>query len=217
MNRNVLVAVTALVLLGGFAFAARSYRTEHAESTIAMSKEQAERFMPAHAQRYGDPAAKVVIVEFFDPACETCATFAPIAKDMVDKNSGRVQLVQRYAPFHPGSDKVVAILEASRKQDKYWETLDLLFANQSRWTANHAAVVDQVWPILERGGLDVARLRTDAADLAIASLVQQDLADAKALGVTQTPEFFVNGAPLDPFGVDPLIALVQREYEKVYR
>lgn len=217
MNRNVLIAVTAIVLLAGFAFAARSYRAGRAESTIAMSKEQADRFMPATAQRYGDPAAKVVIVEFFDPACETCATFAPIAKEMVDKNPGRVQLVQRYAPFHPGSDQVVAILEASRKQDKYWDTLHLLFSSQAEWTANHHAVVDQVWPVLERGGLDVARLRTDAADPAIAALIQQDLADAKALGVTQTPEFFVNGAPLDPFGVDPLIALVQREYQKVYR
>ena len=37
-----------------------------------------------------------------------------------------VGLVLRYAPFHEGSDKVVAILEAARRQSKFWETLEVL-------------------------------------------------------------------------------------------
>lgn len=33
-----------------------------------------------HSPSFGDPAAKVEIVEFFDPACEACRTMYPTAK-----------------------------------------------------------------------------------------------------------------------------------------
>ncbi|MGI9232054.1 MAG: thioredoxin domain-containing protein, partial [Woeseiaceae bacterium] len=33
-----------------------------------------------NAPSYGDPNAKVHIVEFLDPACETCAVFYPMVK-----------------------------------------------------------------------------------------------------------------------------------------
>ena len=43
---------------------------------------------------------------------------------------------------------------------------------------------------------------------AIARAIAQDLDDAKALNVRQTPTFFVNGQPLPRFGYEPLRALV---------
>ena len=42
-------------------------------------------------------------------------------------------------------------------------------------------------------------------------VLNQDRADVEAVGVSQTPTFFVNGKPLDPFGVDELRALVAAE------
>ena len=44
---------------------------------------------------------------------------------------------------------------------------------------------------------------------AIARLIAQDVADARALGVTKTPGFFVNGRPLTVFGYEQLVALVR--------
>jgi hypothetical protein len=32
----------------------------------------------------------------------------------------KIRLVLRYAPFHRGSDTIVAALEASRRQGKFW-------------------------------------------------------------------------------------------------
>jgi protein-disulfide isomerase len=43
-----------------------------------------------------------------------------------------------------------------------------------------------------------------------ARVIAQDLDDARALGVSKTPEFFVNGRPLPSFGYDELKALVDK-------
>jgi protein-disulfide isomerase len=44
----------------------------------------------------------------------------------------------------------------------------------------------------------------------------QDMGDARILGVTKTPEFFVNGRPLPRFGLDELQTLVQEELRRAY-
>ena len=38
----------------------------------------------------------------------------------------------------------------------------------------------------------------------VAQVIAQDLADSRALDVTMTPEFFVNGQPLPSFGYEQL-------------
>ncbi len=50
----------------------------------------------------------------------------------------------------------------------------------------------------------------------ITQVVQQDIADAKALKVTQTPEFFVNGKPMPSFGYEQLTALVNDAVASTY-
>ena len=108
------------------------------------------------------------------------------------------------------------ILEASRRQDKFWETLEMLYKRQKDWTQNHRVILSRVWPLLPEVGLDVERVRSDMNDPEIARIVQQDLSDARALGVRRTPGFFVNGKPLEPFGARPLVELIQSELRIQY-
>ena len=216
MNRNVMIALSVVLLLGGFALAAKTFRAKEAEHVGAIVAEQSKTLVPDHAMRLGNKDAKVVVVEFFDPACETCAQFAPIIKDMVEQSDGKVQVIERYAPLHTGSKEVVALLEASRKQNLYWETLDLLFTTQSAWTAHHAADMSKVFALLEQAGYDIAALNTGMQDPAIAALIAQDIKDSQTLGVKATPEFFVNGKPLPEWGLAQLKALVKSETERLY-
>lgn len=218
MNRNILVVGAVVALIVAFGLAARAYRSDSAQATAVQVADagRAELLDRAGAQRLGSPSARVTIVEFFDPACETCAQFAPHMKELVTLNPDRVQLIQRYAPLHPGSDKVVAILEAARRQDKYWETLEIMFSQQGAWASHHSPQPELLWGLLEAGGLDVARLRAEMTDPAIAAAIAEDVKDAKALGVTQTPEFFVNGKPLPTWGLRQLDALVASELEASY-
>jgi predicted DsbA family dithiol-disulfide isomerase len=108
------------------------------------------------------------------------------------------------------------VLEAARRQGRFWETLHLLYRTQHLWTAHHRVYMDSVWQLLPQVGLDMDRLRADFADPAVAAVVEQDLADARALGVQKTPGIFVDGRPLEPFGVDPLVALVDSAVRSRY-
>ena len=114
----------------------------------------------------------------------------------------------RYAPFHNGSDKVVAVLEAARRQGKFWPALEALLATQADWAPHHTPQVARVWKHLDGLGLNMAQMRTDITSPEIASVIEQDLKDARALKVTKTPEFFVNAKPLPSFGFAQLKKLV---------
>lgn len=216
MKKRGLFVVACLVLVVGFVVAASWVKQRRAAELGFLAEERASLFVRPHSPTLGAEDAKVFLVEFTDPACEACAGMSPVLKRLLEVNSGKLRLVVRWAPFHEGADAVARILEAARRQGRFWETLDLLYLNQAAWTSHHRVVLDRVWALLPHAGLDVERLRRDLADPAIAAVVEQDLADARELGVRKTPGIFVNGRPLEPFGVRPLVALVDDEVTKRY-
>jgi len=169
-----------------------------------------------HAPTLGDPSAKVHIVEFIDPACETCALFYPLVKQLIAEHPGRIRLSLRHVPFHDGADYVVRLLEASRQQDKYWQTLEALLASQAQWAPHHTVRPDLVGPAIAGVGLNLEQLMTDMNAPEITRRMEQDISDAMALKVTATPEYFVNGRRLPSFGQQQLLNLVQEELRKAY-
>lgn len=169
-----------------------------------------------HSPFFGDTAARVEIVEFFDPACEACRAMNPAVKKILEEHRGRVRLTLRYVPFHKGADDVVKIIEAARRQGKFAPALETLLASQPRWTARHVANKDLALIAVEGLGLDMARLKKDMASPDLARLVKQDMDDARALKVTRTPEFFVNGKPLPEPGYEELRAMVAQEVRAAY-
>ena len=161
-----------------------------------------------HSPMLGAANAKVHIVEFLDPACETCATFYPVVKQMLADNPDKIRLSIRHVPFHQGSEYVVRLLEASRKQDKYWQTLEALLASQAQWAPHHTVQPDLVWPAIAGVGLNTDQLMADMNAPEVEQRMQRDIDDARALKVTATPEYFVNGRPLPSFGLQQLQDLV---------
>lgn len=165
---------------------------------------------------YGNESAKVTIVEFFDPACETCSMLNPYLKNLVDNSNGKVKLTMRYANLHQGSDKISMALEATRLQDKYWPALQVLFDTQPMWASHDNPRPDMVWKVLDKIGVDVAKAQTDMNNPATIALINQDAADVETLTITKTPGFFVNGKPLVQFGLDELVKMVNDEISVVY-
>ncbi|MCM2250731.1 MAG: thioredoxin domain-containing protein [Ramlibacter sp.] len=204
--------IIALVLLAAlFAGGAQMYRAQKAQQAAASAAKNKESLLRFHSPSLGRADAPVHIVEFFDPACETCAAFYPMVKQMIAANREDIRLTVRYAPFHQGSDEVVKALEASRKQGRFWQALEALLASQRAWVEHHQARPELIWPHLARAGLDIERLKADMQSPEIARAIVQDVTDARTLNVTKTPEFFVNGRPLPSFGFDQLRDLVAEE------
>jgi hypothetical protein len=208
MKQKTLFTVAAVALLLVFVVGTLLYKSERINEATQTAAANGTVLVRPHSPTLGNADAPVVIVEFFDPACETCRAFYPLVKQIMAANPGKIRLVLRYAPFHKGSDRVVAVLEAARKQDRYWPALEALLAAQAEWAPHHAAEVDLVWRHLQGVGLNLEQLRTDMNSPEIASLIAQDLADTRTLKVTKTPQFFVNSTPLLNFGYEPLKQLV---------
>jgi protein-disulfide isomerase len=199
-----------------FVFFSSSYKGRQAEKLSFLAEENAELFVREHSQNLGSDDAKVYLIEFMDPACETCAVFSPFVKKLLEANPGKIKLVLRYAPFHDGADYFVKILEAAKRQGKYWETLEVMYRTQPYWASHHNPQPEKIWQFLPEVGLDIERIREDMNDPAIVKLIAKDLADAETLNVRKTPGFFVNGKPLQTFGYQQLLQLVQSEITAQY-
>lgn len=209
-------AGACLLLIGIFAATSLYYKKQQTKKYDFLVQNNTSTFIREHSATLGGNDAKVFIVEFMDPACETCAAFSPLVKQIMDANPGKIKLVLRYAPFHEGADYFVKILEAAKKQGKYWETLDVMFKSQPSWTSHHKALPEKIWPILADTGLDIDMLKKDMKDPSIDRIIEQDLADAKTLNVLKTPGYFVNGKPLVTFGRQQLYDLIQSEITAQY-
>jgi protein-disulfide isomerase len=209
-QKNIFLAVVALLILV-FAGGAFLYQKQHAEAAAQLAQQNMAALVRADAPGFGKPDAPVHIVEFFDPACGTCREFYPMVKALMAQHPGQIRLSLRYAPFHPGSDTVVKVLEASRQQGRFEATLEALFARQDVWVQNHTANAQLTGPLLAPLGMDLAQLQNDANAPEVATIIARDLADAKTLNVTMTPEYFVNGKPLPRFGFAELEQLVNDE------
>ena len=216
MKKTHIVVLSGLFLLMLFVLGSFLVTGQKQETLSSLVQKNTEALVREHSQISGNPDAKVTIVEFMDPGCETCRAFDPFLKQMLAAYPGKIKLVIRYAPLHQGADYMCAVLEAARKQGKYWEALELMYDTQPQWADHHDPRPERIWQHLPRIGLDVPRLKTDMNDPAIARLIDQDMDDARTLQVTKTPGFFVNGKPLLVFGYEQLASLVEGELRANY-
>jgi protein-disulfide isomerase len=76
---------------------------------------------------------------------------------------------------------------AAADQGKFWEFHDKLFGNQGQLKR------DQYLKYASELKLDVPRFQDALDNARFKSRIDADIADAKALGVTGTPAFFING------------------------
>jgi protein-disulfide isomerase len=206
-----LVTIVALFFYLGM----NTYTSRVQTAQEVQVKAEQIRLVRFHSPVFGPQNAPVTIVEFFDPACETCRAFYPIVKNLMAQYPKDVRLVIRYAPLHQGSDRVVKLLESSKSQGKYQEVLEAVLAAQPAWADHGQPNIEIAFKAAEQAGLDITKARQDIEKPGMQSLLQQDIEDLTALQVTKTPTFFVNGRSLPSFGPDQLAALVAEEVAKV--
>lgn len=141
----------------------------------------------------GPADARVTMVEFLDPECESCrAAFADV-KAILDDYPKDLRLVVRYFPLHGNSVLAAAATEAAGEQGKYEEMQELLFARQPEWGEQQTPQTEKFVEYADELGLDVPRFRASLDKQEYRDKVARDKADGIAVGVTGTPTFFVDG------------------------
>ncbi|MCB4456499.1 DsbA family protein [Leisingera sp. McT4-56] len=213
MNRRSLILSVSALAVAAFSGASwYATRSEPIGEASSVTPEIADALIRPYSPVLGPEGATVTIVEFFDPACEACRAFYPVVKDIMAEHGDTVRVVIRYTPFHgEASEEAIQVLEAARMQGVFEEVLEAILRDQPRWASHGAPEPGLILNIAAVAGLDTEAARTQMRLPDIVGILNQDRADVEAVGVRQTPTFFVNGKPLATFGEAELRALVAAE------
>ena len=217
------MAVIAGVLIVGFVLAANFYTPTQPVPEPSPAASSAPAGSPGssietllvrpYSPTMGAEQARVTVVEFFDPECESCSAMFPIVKQVMAEFDGQVKLVIRYMPLHQNAAYASSLLEAARLQNKYWEYLELVMLRQPEWASHTAPRPDLLLTYAPMVGLNVDRLKADAASQEIRMRITQDEQDGNALGANRTPTFFINGRPLMRLGYKELREAIQSQLQ----
>lgn len=213
MNRRSLILSVSALAVAAFSGASwYATRSDSIEEATSVTPEIADALIRPYSPVLGVEDAPVTIVEFFDPACEACRAFYPVVKDIMAEHGDTVRVVIRYTPFHgEASEEAIQVLEAARMQGVFEKVLEAILREQPRWASHGAPEPGLILNIAAVAGLDAEAARTQMRLPDIVGILNQDRADVEAVGVRQTPTFFVNGKPLATFGEAELRALVAAE------
>jgi protein-disulfide isomerase len=137
----------------------------------------------------GGKGAPVTIVEWSDFQCPYCARVSATLRTVLDTYGDKVRLVFKQMPlsFHKDAHLAAQAALEARAQGKFWEMHDKLFDNPR---ALARADLERYAAELK---LDLGRFRAALDRGTWKQRVDQDIAQATALGVNATPTFFVNG------------------------
>ncbi|CAM3885886.1 Disulfide bond formation protein DsbA [Bordetella tumulicola] len=199
MNRRLLIITIGAASLIVFAVAVLSVRLTGAPESKTIQQSVARKggalLVRFHSPVIGRFDAPITIVEFFDPSCEGCRAFYPHVKKLLKKHPDDVRLVLRYVLLHKGSEPVVRMLEAARKQELFLPVLEAVLNAQPEW--HDDPNVAAAWSAAARAGLNEAKARVDMQDGAVSAIIEADAKDVNAVGIKGTPTFFVEGSRLD--------------------
>lgn len=150
---------------------------------------EVQTFDLSNSPTMGPANAPVSVVVFSDFECPACAQWAPEIKRIATRFQDKIKLSFKHLPlpFHPKAKDAAVATEAAKRQDKFWEMHDLIFANPR--ALNQSDFVEHAREL----GLDLNRFKSDLDDGELKNRVQRDLEEAQRSQVPGTPTFFING------------------------
>lgn len=212
-NKN-LVVISLFIVIALFGCLIYFYKSMQ-KDTVALPLDMAPSLVRDYSVSFGENRKNIIVVEFLDPECESCALFHPMVKKVFKEYHTDIKLVIKYLPNHKNSKFVTKILEASREQHKYNEVLSMIFEKQPLWAAHNNEKPELLWTFLAQiDGLDIDKLKEDMNNPKIEQIIDTDTKDAKMMSVRGTPTIFVNDKKLEVLSQKDLFDLVENEIYK---
>ncbi len=199
---------TAVVVVGVLIVVSQSGSDTGGDTTI----EGADRInaelagLPQDGITLGDPKASVTITEYGDLQCPVCAAFAAqvmpdLISNEVEPGNARIEF-KNFNIIGPDSEDAAKAALAASKQGRYWQFIDLFYANQG--AENSGYVTDAFLEAVAEGAgvADLDQFNADRDDPALAQQLAAVQDEAASLGLNATPSFVVDG----PAGTKTLVA-----------
>ncbi|MBW2448369.1 MAG: thioredoxin domain-containing protein [Deltaproteobacteria bacterium] len=151
----------------------------------------------------GPATAPVTIVEFSDFNCPFCQRVGPTLKELRARYPEQVRIVFRHFPLemHPRARPIAEASVCADEQGAFWAFHDGVFETAS------PLADPEIRALAGEASIDLAAFDACLASGRAAEVVERDVTEGAAAGVTGTPAFFVNGVRLS--GAQPVEAFVR--------
>jgi len=173
----------------------KNLTAEHAGLPQPLHFDLKELDMAARVPR-GNPAGKLVVVEFSDFQCPFCKQATGPVRDLLKKHPQDVVLYYKHLPItqlHPLAYKMAMASECARDQkaQSFWVFHDRFFAEPP--IRDESSLRDQISQLAGQEGLDPKKFLKCYDNGEQGPRIDRDMADARKIGVTATPTFLLNG------------------------
>lgn len=140
---------------------------------------------------FGNPDAKVTLIEYSDFECPFCKRFHPTAKQVIEAYDGEVNWVYRHFPlgFHdPLATKQAEASECVAElagNDAFWEYADLIYENTS--SNGRGMDMDELPKLAVEVGVEEGDFNDCLESGRYLELVQKAISEGRRAGVSGTP------------------------------
>jgi len=168
-------------------------------------------FLENGSPMLGNPNASVTLVEFGDYQCHFCNVFFHSTENDILKNyveTGKVRMIFKdYNIIGPDSITASHGAHCANDQELFWEYHDILYSN---WTGenNGWASSKNLAKFAQEIGLDMDKWSECMVNETYSQVILASNGDARTLGITGTPAFFVigpDGKTTPIFGAQPFV------------
>ncbi|MBS4163685.1 Uncharacterized protein PRO82_000988 [Candidatus Protochlamydia amoebophila] len=137
----------------------------------------------------GNLNAPVVLVEYGDYQCKTCALTHPIVKQLLKEMRGQLCFAFRHFPLknsHPLAFIASQAAEAAALQNKFWQMHECLYHH-------HSALSLEAFPsYAEEIQLNIKLFNENLQNPSLISYIEENFCSGLDSGVNGTPCFFIN-------------------------
>lgn len=193
MSKQFWIALAVIIaILGGIVFVT-NHNNRQGKASVTSSSQPTN-----HVE--GSTSTGVTLVEYGDYQCPVCDNFYVATKQVAAQYSTKIIFQFRNLPLtsiHQNAFAAARAAEAAGLQNKFWEMHDLLYTNQSAWSASSnaqsffSAYATQL-------GLDVNRFKQDYASERVNNLINADLAAFQNTHDDMaTPTYYLDGKKLN--------------------
>ncbi len=203
MNAVRLVVLVAVALLSGW------WVPTAAAANPTFEPAAVYRIPLGGSPQTGPAEAPITIVEFSDFACGYCSRVQTTLRQLALLYPNMIRTVHRTLPLDTENTLAAEAALAAHAQGRYLTMHDRLYELRGR--------VDRVDVELlaQSIGLDLLAFRKDIDEGRYRASVRADEADARALGVTGTPMFFINGRPINgAAALHEFVGVLEAELER---
>jgi protein-disulfide isomerase len=158
----------------------------------------------------GKATAPVTVVMFSDFECHFCRQGYLTLRELERRYPTKVRIAYKAFPldFHSAALPAAIAARTAQAQGKFWEFHDRIFADRE-------TDLERLFDYAKDVGIDPMTLARDLESLDYGPEVRRDMRQARKLGVTSTPTFFINGRPVaGAQPIEELSAIVDDEIER---